>query len=354
MCTVQRRRGKRGFTLIELLVVIAIIAVLVALLLPAVQQAREAARRSTCKNNVKQIVLALHNYHDTASCFPIGNNYNTAGCQPAGGKRGAPWTVAILPQLEEGPLYNTLNFNNPFPSYSWFNGGGGAFGDNGGPNDLAWQRPMPKMQCPSDPFSLPTTNHTDYFGVQGGGNPPAGQNFFPCNGGSGGSGRMFFNNGILFLNSSVRLGDVTDGTTNTFLLGESHYMLAIGARGGGNTGDFWGWASGVRDSGGTSIASGIAGCNLAINSVLLTANPPVLANGGNCDTAFGNGTIDPAFPAPPNEQGIMSRTFGSFHTGGCHFGLADGSVRFVSQNVDYNTYVSLGIRNDNFPIGGGW
>ena len=346
MVSIRTARKKRGFTLIELLVVIAIIAVLVALLLPAVQQAREAARRSSCKNNVKQICLALHNYHDIANCFPPGNMYGAGGCQPNGsGKRGPPWTVCILPQMDEAPRFNAFNFSNAFPSYSWFGGGGGQSGDGGGPNDLGWKIPMPKYQCPSDPFSPATSVHSDYFGVQGG--TSVNQPTPWCNGGSGGTGRMVMNNGILFLNSSVRIGDVIDGTTMTFLVGESHYMLVLGARGGGNT-DFWSWASGLRDTGTTGIVGVIAGCNLPINSVLLGTQ---LANGGNCDTAFGNGAIDPTFPAPPNEQGIMTRTFGSFHVGGCHFGMADGSVQFISQNINLNNYLALGVKNDSFPVG---
>jgi prepilin-type N-terminal cleavage/methylation domain-containing protein/prepilin-type processing-associated H-X9-DG protein len=343
-------RRKRGFTLIELLVVIAIIAVLVALLLPAVQQAREAARRSSCKNNLKQLVLALHNYHDSAKAFPSGFIYALPGsttaptCQTTGGRRGASWTVMILPMIDESPLYNTLNFNNNFAQYSWFNGGGGTNGD-GGPNDVAWQLQMVKMQCPSDPYSISGTPHTDYFGCDGGGALTAAT----CNLGSGGTGRAFFSNGILYQNSRVRIGDVTDGSSNTFLIGESNYMLALGARGASAPGDFWGWASGMRDSGGTSLPGIVSAASLPINSVLLNGQ---LANGGNCDTAFGNGTIDPTFPAPPAEQGIQSRTFGSFHSGGCHFGMADGSVQFVSANINLLTYYSLGIMNDGGPIGG--
>ncbi|HBL46986.1 MAG TPA: prepilin-type cleavage/methylation domain-containing protein, partial [Planctomycetaceae bacterium] len=99
------KMNRRGFTLIELLVVIAIIAILIALLLPAVQQAREAARRSTCKNNMKQMGLALHNYHDIYSSFPIGaqSNYTKPN-----------WRIAILPQMDQAPAFNQLNFNGYF------------------------------------------------------------------------------------------------------------------------------------------------------------------------------------------------------------------------------------------------
>ncbi len=199
------------------------------------------------------------------------------------------------------------------------------------------------MQCPSDPYSLSGSPHTDYFGVQGGGPLTVAA----CNLGSGGTGRAFWTNGMLYQNSRVRIGDVTDGSSNTFLVGESHYMLAR-ERARRNL-DFWGWASSMRDSGGTALPAIVCASSLPINSVLLNG---LQANGGNCDTAFGNGTIDPTFPAPPAEQGIQTRTFGSFHSGGCHFGMGDGSVQFVSANINLATYYSLGITNDGGPIGG--
>ena len=123
---------KRGFTLIELLVVIAIIAILVALLLPAVQQAREAARRTQCKNNLKQIGLALHNYHDTVNVFPWGFD-----------ERETLWTAMILPQIEQQNLYATL---------IWQENGPGNWNEPGSPNTAACATIIPAFRCPSMPL----------------------------------------------------------------------------------------------------------------------------------------------------------------------------------------------------------
>src|SRR4051812_46688665 len=107
----RQRRQIRGFTLVELLVVIAIIALLVALLLPAVQQAREAARRTQCRNNLKQVGLALHNYHDTNSTLPPGWVGVTSGQSDVNGINGWSWAARVLPQLDQSPLFNSINFN---------------------------------------------------------------------------------------------------------------------------------------------------------------------------------------------------------------------------------------------------
>ena len=111
---------RRGFTLIELLVVIAIIAVLVALLLPAVQQAREAARRSQCKNNLKQIGLAIHNYHEICNMLPVGNIASSAGGW------GPSWYTQILPQIDQGPVFNRLNFSGVQPGWTYSGDPAGA------------------------------------------------------------------------------------------------------------------------------------------------------------------------------------------------------------------------------------
>ncbi|HWL09103.1 MAG TPA: DUF1559 domain-containing protein, partial [Planctomicrobium sp.] len=212
----RNRMRRSGFTLIELLVVIAIIAILVALLLPAVQQAREAARRSDCKNRLKQLGLAMHNYHDTHRVFPSGfvTNVNTTvtnwcRTEPTGTglarNQYAPWTVMLLPFLEETNLYNEFEFDLRFRSNSGIAGQGR--------NNNLFLRPMFKYQCPSDPASKPGLNNINYFGVQGGGVRNNGVEPIK-NAQCYRDDRVFFNTGVLFHNSSVGFRHMTDGSSN--------------------------------------------------------------------------------------------------------------------------------------------
>jgi len=159
---VRSRYPRKAFTLIELLVVIAIIAILIALLLPAVQQAREAARRSSCKNKMKQIGTALHNYSEAHSVFPPGTVHDGTSCTSNGSGRRAPWTVLILPFLEDASRYENFNFEARFVCSN-------AEAPNSGSNRTEWERPNQKYQCPSDPNSTESTNNSNYFGVMGGG-----------------------------------------------------------------------------------------------------------------------------------------------------------------------------------------
>jgi len=307
---------RRGFTLIELLVVIAIIAVLIALLLPAVQQAREAARRSQCKNNLKQIALALHNYHDTHRVFPPGTvvdlPVNVANfCKSGAGdssKSRAPWTVQILPYLEETPRYNAFRLDENFMIATTT--GGSAT------NNAQCKRPMPKYQCPSDPNSKPTVPNMNYLGVMGGG----AKGTEDC---VSTSDRIFFLNGVFYPNSNTSMAKITDGTSNVFLVGETKYQPVATGR---PDGAYITWASGTYFNGsGSPWTMGAA--MYQINSQ--TKDP------GTTDTF-----------------NFANSLFGSNHIGGCHFALGDGSVHFVSENIDQATYRQLAARADGLPVGG--
>lgn len=298
----MRRRSRvraRGFTLIELLVVIAIIAILIALLLPAVQQAREAARRSTCKNNVKQIGIALHNYHETFGLFPPGyvttnpgRTGNSSWCR-SGGYMYAPWPVLLLPALDQNPLYEQFDFNVPFQAPS---------------NQMTTPNsnhlvPLSVYQCPSDPRTSQHPTENNYFGVMGGGSTPDCGN----SGCSGANQRAHYVSGMLYAGSSHRFRDVTDGSTNVFLIGETRYQDAD-----------WG-ASAKQD--GCHYPRNLAGAQEQIN---LHDNTGVHA----------------------------TRGFSSHHVGGCHFLMVDGSVHFLSENMDIVAYRGLGRRADGTPVGG--
>lgn len=310
-----------GFTLVELLVVIAIIGILIALLLPAVQAAREAARRTQCKNKLKQLALGLNNYVSARRALPAGhvhprNNFTGNGCAatptgiPSNGR--APWTVSVLPYIEQTSRYGqfdlTKTFTSSFP---------GQEGDP--PNAALFHEVNNDYQCPSDPNAAEGANNANYFGVQGGGD----DSLALCR---TASGRVLYNNGVLYHNSSVRTKDIPDGMSKTFLLGETKYQLTQTAR---PDNIHMGWAS----TGYISPQS---------------ARPGVLAaalDGINSIDGHG-GTIIPLDPLD-----YFSRLFGSFHPGGCHFAFCDGSVHFINHTVGLATYHRLAIRNDGEVIG---
>lgn len=291
-------RRKPGFTLVELLVVIAIIGILIALLLPAVQAAREAARRMQCSSNLKQIALAMHNYHGSLNVFPPGyvsSNPGTKGstswCR-SGSVQGAPWTVMLLPYLEQQSLYDRFDFSVPFQKTS---------NQMAPPNDQ-YIEPLSVYRCPSD-ARAGTEKYTCYFGVQGGGTAPDCANI-SC---SAPGERGFYVSGILYGGSEVTFRDVTDGTSHVFMVGESRY---------GNA--FWG-SSAKQDN--CAFSQNLAGAQDQIN----------------------------LFPY----AGVHStRGFSSFHPGGCQFAMVDGSVHFVTETIDLTVYQQSGQRDDGFPIEG--
>lgn len=290
-------KSKSGFTLVELLVVIAIIGVLIALLLPAVQAAREAARRISCSNNLKQIGLAMHNHHDVNKKFPPGFRSNNPGvpnnsswCR-SGGVQGAPWTVLILPFAEQEHYYDMFDFTVPFQANN---------NQMTAPNDALIQE-LEMYRCPSD--ARDNRLFSSYFGVQGGGSAPdcANTGCTPSN------VRGSYVSGMLYAGSQTRMADVTDGTTNVFLVGESRYGNAV-----------WG-ASAKQD--GCSYPRNLAGAQDQIN----------------------------LYP----DQGVHdTRGFSSFHPTGAQFCFVDGSVHFISETIDLAAYRQLGRRDDGLPVGG--
>ncbi len=289
--SLKRTEGSRAFTLIELLVVIAIIAVLVALLLPAVQQAREAARRTTCKNNMKQISLALHNYESTHSVFPIGVLGTTGSVAVANVL--TTWEAMILPFLEQVPLYGQYNFNVRFDHAL---------------NANAVKTVLPMYLCPSQRQAALVDNlyGPSHYAGNAGTTPGA-------------------VDGILYPISSVRVRDLTDGTSNTIAAGEIAFEFggwargAINAGGGGGGGAGQGFARGVLRWWKASPTCSKAGFN-----------PPVTTCSGSVERQF---------------------QFSSPHVGGCHFSLSDGSGRFISENIDVSVYKSLVTRDGGETVG---
>lgn len=308
---------RRAFTLVELLVVIAIIGVLVALLLPAVQAAREAARRMRCQNSLKQIGLACHNFHDVNGEMPRAFNGDT----------GLSWHVYILPFIEQQSLYNQFDLttvNNTHTSANRLD-----------PHGLVI---VPAYQCAScafkrQPFNPP--NHINglvdlipantgspaavphYYGING----PRGTNY-PVGTGTH-EGVPAATSGIFQRDGTIRMARITDGTSNTMMVAEMSWMSPqYGTR-------FRTW---VR--GGDEYAGVIAGRPSFVVSCRNVTNP--------INSIFSANLVVPYNDVP----------FGSMHPGGMNACLGDGSVRFVAQNLSMTTYRSLASRDqgesDNF------
>ena len=295
----RRAIRRNGFTLIELLVVIAIIAVLVALLLPAVQQAREAARRTECKNKLKQWGLAIHNYADVHLRFPIGctnDRHNVAST----GSKGWTWSAPLLPYLELTSFYSNLNF-----AYNVRHVDAALGVDNAGWTNN-WPGPIGK--CPSSDTQKFGNNQVflDYMVSYGLYQPDDAQGF------GGPVPDPSAPRGVFGWNSGTRFADITDGTSNTIMIGEIFWDPE-----GANSGR---WNKCVLGGGNSQNIAQNAGAALAWGrSGTFPINPQVTS--GNAITGL--------FTANAHQ-----RTFGSSHTGGAQFVFADGTVRFISDNVD--------------------
>jgi prepilin-type N-terminal cleavage/methylation domain-containing protein len=323
---VMQRSRQRGFTLIELLVVIAIIGILVALLLPAVQQARESARRTQCKNNMRNIGLAMHNYHDSHQQLPPGYIAKIPQNITSSERSLWSWGALLLPQLDQSPLYQVLN-----PGPMWLEQHLTT------PQGLAaLQTPLAVFRCPSD--SGGGINEFDDSVAE-----PGNSNFYNAKVTSDGTDRIAISlsnyvmvantsdsttppvlfsqygppHGVGFQNSSVGFREMRDGSSNTLIVGERAFRFDDLTVGAGNALGFS--AATCASSGSWNIKSAqLAAVGIGYDGINYSATNRI----------------------------HQRRGFSSNHTGGAHFVLGDGSVRFISENIDYRKEtVGLGWPN---------
>jgi prepilin-type N-terminal cleavage/methylation domain-containing protein len=336
---IRSPRVRPAFTLVELLVVIAIIGILVALLLPAIQAAREAARRTQCVNNLKQIGLGLQNYHDTFQTLPPGALFwPAAGANPNGDNQMWGWSTLILPFVEQAQLHDQMrvttwtlrqllnqgaNIRNlaqtPLKGYRCPSDVTKDLNDINDPattqNDGDFEHGIGPANCPQ-PYYVATSNYMGVVGIWDLDEPTA-------------NNRM--NNGVLYRNSNVRLADILDGTSNTFAVGERNKDCLAGM-----------WVGTGNSNGG-----GPNGNRAVMGRVSIRPN------------AFWN-------------TGCYEG-FASYHPGGTQFVMCDGAVKFVTDSIGYgglgapfdqndptlgynrnaiNLYQRLGIRDDGNTVGG--
>jgi prepilin-type N-terminal cleavage/methylation domain-containing protein/prepilin-type processing-associated H-X9-DG protein len=310
--------GRRAFTLIELLVVIAIIAILIALLLPAVQAARESARRAQCINNLKQIGIALHNYHDAMSVFPPGYLSIMDPVTFDNDGPGWGWLSFSLSQMEEAPIYNSINLvlGIEFPA-----------------NQTARLTLISSFLCPSDAWRLDTftvvdstTSNTatgapicnvassNYVGSVGSGDPSS---LYPYITDSDDRPPGRDNgNGLFFRNHSITVAQITDGTSLTFAAGERSQNLSRAS-----------WTGAVT--------------NASVPLIALQAEAGLDPEGGGAlvlsHTGEGHGPNSPSGLAHGDQ-------YWSLHPGGANFLFADGSVRFIKELVVFQIFQALATR----------
>ncbi len=309
-------RVRPGFTLVELLVVIAIIGILIALLLPAVQAAREAARRSQCTNQLKQLALAIHNYHDTYKELPPA----------AAGGWGQTWHAYILPFIEQQAVYDIFA--------PWSDSG---YANSSRPTDrftIVAQTHIKGFKCPSDP-------QPEYWSLNDVNNRGTG-NYCVCVGGDLSESDNVDNaqtidvrnaNGMILpymfttgtrRRPCVRLAEVIDGTSNTLMVGEMPCTVEAAVC---NVCDrTYHYSNGIDSGAGTDYSEVLGSTYFPINLMFST---------------------DPNVSAETEKE----LSFGSYHPGGCNGALGDASVRFFAETVDMDIWRAVGSRNGKEPLG---
>lgn len=292
----SRKTSRTGFTAIELLVVVAIIAILIALLLPAVQQAREAARKTQCKNNLMQLGLAMHSYHHTHETLPPGSVNWSGPVKDDGQSYNVSWIVQLLPYFEEHLVYSKFDFSKTVYE----------------PSNAALAARVPRiLQCPSSPSGGPS--------IAGCSNDLEA----PIN---------VDNNGVLFLNSRVRFRDITDGRGATIMLGEA---LSLGN-----------WTEGTRST--LRTASGLNRADELSFYQSKTGNSYYQPNSQNLAEE------DPASDATTEMEDPALKVGGflSYHSDGVHFVFANGAVQYLSNRVNEQVFHNLANRHDGNLVEG--
>ena len=340
--------SRRGFTLVELLVVIAIIGTLVGLLLPAVQAARESARATQCRNNMKQIGLALQNFHDARRSFPYGGRIPVQDST----KGNWNWRVDILPFMEETALYSSLSLT---PTSNWRS-------DNGITGTRLYSATIPAFQCPSSKFPARLTANTtelpnvvyggtasvqliDYVGISGaattGFADPFGRSN-QCASGLNAACGTFCRNGMLTVEQR-NMKDCTDGTSSTIIVAEQSGQVngvEISAQRHGSWAGFVNGKTSEFDV--ATMAVGTAARNdMYIMGVTTVVQRP-------------NWYWSSGAPGPYNYSGGNNTMINSFHPGGIHVLMTDAAVRFMSETISLTTLQRLSVKDDGQQIGEDW